>query len=165
MSMSAPSAELTSNWKFFIPLGHGKKAIVDEIDVMFLLGVGEWCCGSGGYARRAASSANGVRWMHRLVAERCGLDLNGDIDHINRDKLDNRRCNLRSAIRSQNQVNSITVRGSSKVRGVTVRKGGFEARIGVDGEVICLGTYATVERALEVYRLAAIRYYGEFANG
>jgi hypothetical protein len=43
--------------------------------------------------------------MHRLIAERMGISLLNEVDHINGDRLDNRRCNLRPATGSQNTYN------------------------------------------------------------
>ncbi|MBP7052413.1 MAG: HNH endonuclease [Phycisphaerae bacterium] len=54
--------------------------------------------------------------LHQLVS---GTALGGQVDHINGDKLDNRRCNLRIADRSLNQTNRHTaVRAASGFRGV-----------------------------------------------
>lgn len=165
MSMSAPSAELTSNWKFFIPLGHGKKAIVDEVDVMFLLNLCSWSLTSAGYPNGRPRGSSQPVLMHRVLAERIGLSLFKDIDHINRDPLDNRRCNLRSASRSQNNANSVKTWAESKMRGVYKNGSGYMSRICVKGQDIYLGSFDTAEKASEAYKLAAVKYYGEFANG
>ena len=57
--------------------------------------------------------------MHRLIMK--GEKGIGIIDHINRNSLDNRKCNLRWATASENQRNSIVSRGTNKsgYRGVT----------------------------------------------
>ena len=61
---------------------------------------------SSGYARTTTRPQN---YIHCMIAQRMGLSWNPKthvIDHINRDKLDNRRENLRVVSKSENAVNS-----------------------------------------------------------
>lgn len=74
-------------------------------------------------------------------------------DHINRDKLDNRRCNLRAVTRNQNMQNRGSYSGSSsRFRGVhwDARKGKWIAKCRVDGKLHQLGCFEIEERAAEV---------------
>lgn len=86
------------------------------------------------------------------------------VDHINGDKLDNRRCNLRIATHSENMRN----RKMSKVgsKGVTwrARDGVWEAAIKVDQQTIFLGSFQDKFEAMCVYDSAARHYHGEFAR-
>ena len=89
-----------------------------------------------------------------------------DIDHINRDRSDNRWSNLRLATRSQNNANSRASRLSTTgVKGVSpVRaRGVWDARIKVDGRLILLGHFKEFSDAVEARRAAERRFYGEFA--
>jgi hypothetical protein len=75
-----------------------------------------WHLISTGYAARRTTA--GTVLMHR---ELLGLTVDSSLeaDHINRDKLDNRRANLRVATRSQNAQNTQARRGgTSRHRGV-----------------------------------------------
>ena len=89
-----------------------------------------------------------------------------DLDHINRDKTDNRFVNLREATRSQNSVNSkISSNNTSGVRGVYFdkRKKKFRAQVVVNGKCIAIGLHRTVEDAAKVATALRKKYYGEFA--
>jgi hypothetical protein len=88
------------------------------------------------------------------------------IDHINGDKLDNRKANLRFASHQKNQVNrkSKNFNNTSGARGVTVREGTrnpFIAQLYAGGKNVYLGSHATLEAAVRARRSAEIRYFGE----
>lgn len=87
-----------------------------------------------------------------------------EIDHINRDKAENRLINLREATRPQNMHNTL-IRSSNKTGFVGVSMavvvGKFQAHYRRDGKRFYLGTFATAEAASAAYR-AAIAYRGEF---
>jgi len=87
------------------------------------------------------------------------------LDHKNTNKMDNRIENLREATSSQNGANQrLNVRNTSGVKGVHFRHGHPYATIRVEGRTIWLGDFNTVAEAAEAYRLAAIKYFGEFAR-
>jgi hypothetical protein len=51
------------------------------------------------------------------------------------------------------------------IKGVTTdRLGNYTAQIMVNGTNLHLGTYKVKEDAGEAYRLAAVKYFGEFAR-
>jgi hypothetical protein len=89
------------------------------------------------------------------------------VDHINRDKSDNRFFNLRLAEHGQNRANS---RHNNKngFKGVTHHKWlktkPYQAQITFQKKVIYLGCYATPEEASAAYKEAAERFHGEFSN-
>jgi len=88
------------------------------------------------------------------------------VDHINRDKLDNRIENLRLCNRSQNQGNS-KLRKDNKLgfKGVHTRGNKFRATIIKKRKMIHLGYFSTAEEAHAAYLKAAEEYFGEFACG
>lgn len=91
-----------------------------------------------------------------------------EIDHIDRDRSNNKLANLRLATRSQNNMN--TKRRSdnkSGVTGVTWHKGSqkWRATIHKGGKQVQVGMFATIEEAAKAYQEAANEMHGEFAEG
>lgn len=87
------------------------------------------------------------------------------LDHIDGDKANNRFDNLRLATAAQNGANRKP--GSNApfgVKGVTLEKGRFRARIKVNGRKIQVGVFSSVDEASQAYNEAAKRYFGEFAR-
>lgn len=89
-----------------------------------------------------------------------------EVDHINRNGLDNRKCNLRLASRIENCRNlSKRSGGSSKYKGVDWRAAHkkFRARITVNKRLIELGYFESAKKAALAYDRAAVKYFGVFA--
>ena len=87
------------------------------------------------------------------------------IDHINRNKSDNRIANLRQATASQNQGNrTAPCNNKSGIRGVRFDKARdkWYADIRKNGRTQFLGRYDTAEEATAVYSRAAQEQFGEF---
>lgn len=84
------------------------------------------------------------------------------LDHVNRDKSDNRISNLREATRSENNQNrGLQKNNTSCYRGVcwNSRFLRWQARISVSGKRKSLGYFETAELAYEAYKAAAIRLH------
>ena len=88
-------------------------------------------------------------------------------DHVNGNKLDNTRTNLREATSRQNSWNR-KLRSDSKTgyKGVVwVRsRQQFRARIQTEDKRICTGYYATAIEAARAYDALAREHFGEFAR-
>lgn len=104
-----------------IPLTQGKVAIVDDEDYERLIAMGSWCYDGHGYAvkqRYFLDGKFGHLQMHRIVNNTPEGMMT---DHINGNRLDNRRSNLRSVDGVGNALNKrghreSTYRGCSKTR-------------------------------------------------
>lgn len=84
-------------------------------------------------------------------------------DHINGNKLDNRRINLRYVTLSQNSKNrKVSKNNTVGFKGVDKQKSGWRARIAVDKKRIHLGLFKTLEEAAKQYEYAASYYYQNF---
>lgn len=138
---------------------HGNEKAVTKIDNDDIDRVSDsrWSL-TGGYV---ANGKNGL--LHRFIF-RCEDGL--IIDHINRDKLDNRKSNLRLASVSENNMNRKLNKGNtSGYTGVSPngKAGAWKACIGVDKKPLHLGTFANIEDALITRLQAEKKYYGKFA--
>mgnify|MGYP003544058816 CR=1 FL=1 len=153
--------------------------IRDVLDYDVETGVLTWRISSG--TRKAGQKAGGIaleylsvgikgkRYQaHRLAwAHYFGEWPSGEVDHINRDKLDNRIVNLRVASRAQNGANcSLSKSNTSGAKGVTWvrREGKWQAQIMVGRKHRHLGYFDSVATAAAAYNDAAIKAFGEFAS-
>ena len=148
-----------------IPLTRGKIALVDDEDYEAVARY-HWCF-SCGYAKRQATLApkkTAMVYMHRLLV---GAVKGQEVDHINMNKLDNRRANLRLCTPSQNKANqNRRIDNRSGFKGVCLRKRKmkWEAQIAVGGHNMHLGYFADRIDAARAYDAAAMRHFGEFAR-
>ncbi len=144
-----------------IPLTRGRAAIVDD-EAFEDLKQYRWYCSSHGYAVR--NFGGRIVRMHRQLL---AAGLGQIVDHINRDRLDNRKANLRFASALQSTWNSgVRPANSSGFKGVSRSdsKRNWTARIRVNGKRFNLGSYATAIEAAHAYDAAARSYHGEFAK-
>ncbi|MBB3213429.1 hypothetical protein FHW67_002721 [Herbaspirillum sp. Sphag1AN] len=147
-----------------IPIYGGEKALVDDEDFERLSKY-RWHLNDSGYAVRcdySSGTLKNIRMHHEVVTRQAGFD----IDHIDGNRLNNQRSNLRECTRSQNLQNQSKKRGStSKFKGVYWLKANkkWRAKIRVSGKSKCLGLYANESDAAKAYDAAAKHYFGEFA--
>lgn len=130
-----------------------------------------WHENNKGYAYCNLRNEGGGRrriLMHRMIL---GIEDNSHLegDHINRNRLDNRRKNLRTCTPAENTRNiGIPRHNTSGFKGVSFHKasGKWQAAIGggQKGSRVHLGLFDTPEDAHAVYCVAAMERHGEFAN-
>ncbi len=151
-----------------IQLTQGRVALVDDEDFP-ILHVHKWRCVCHERTFYAITNINHkTTYMHRLVMR---VPDGQDIDHCNRDGLDNRRANLRFCTQKENEGNKgkQTTPCTSVYRGVTFdprpknQRHPWRAQIGISDKHISLGYYATEKEAALAYNQAAPDHFGEFA--
>lgn len=142
-----------------VKLTNGGYTLVDD-DVYESIKVFNWHVDGRGYVKSAMAVKGTAKWgvvrktkaLHHIVLGRKqGLE----VDHINRDKLDNRRENLRHVTHSTNILNgSIRSTNKSGVKGVCHwwRDGGWRAYATVGGKQIHLGYHRKLEDAVRARR-------------
>lgn len=131
-----------------------------------------WHVGDTGYAMGYSGIPGGTpQRMHRVLMERVlGRQLAHTefVDHINGDKLDNRRENLRVATKSQNGMNRRfkTAGTSSKFFGVARHRadGGWMTYVNVSGKRIYCGNYKDEEEAAWMRDQFAMELHGDFVG-
>lgn len=107
---------------------------------------------------------NKTIYMHRLIM---GFPDNLDIDHINKNTLDNRKENLRICTRSQNQCNRPKAsHNKSGYKGVWYDKPRqkWHAEIQFNNKKKHLGRFETAEEAALYRDAVALQLHGEFVH-
>ncbi|QKF94703.1 putative HNH enonculease [Fadolivirus algeromassiliense] len=141
----------------------GGVALISEIDYE-IISKYKWSQDNRGYV---FGSVNSHRiYLHRFIMKAGEGVL---IDHINNNKLDNRRENLRFATKKENNMNkkktikSIT---TSKYRGVSFKKrdNHYHSRIMINGKEISLGYYKTDIEAAEAFDMYIVKNNIQFVN-
>ena len=133
------------------------RAIIDLEDVEKVKKY-KWCKTSKGYIL-----SNDKKLLHRYITN---CPENMTVDHINKNKLDNRKSNLRICTMQENDFNKpILKNNTSGVAGVSRTKNGtWRAYISLNRKQINLGHFKNKEDAIKARKNAEIKYFGEFRN-
>lgn len=134
--------------------------LIDDIDMWACFH--SWSIDIGGYAY--ATIGGKTKKLHLMIARSMNLD--GQIDHADRNKLNNQRTNLRLATGSQNSANKdIQINNTSGFKGVHWHNatGKWRAMISIKSKSKCLGLYENIVDAAKAYDIAALQQYGDFA--
>lgn len=153
-------AEIALHGKY----ARGRKALCDDADYA-LLSLHRWHVTPKGYARTSLPQVEGqprYALMHHLLRDARG---GGFVDHINGDRLDNQRANLRPASHTENNRNRRRHKNNKcGYKGVCASKGKWRATIHLGRKQIHLGVYKHPLIAAVAYNAAAIALYGPFAQ-
>lgn len=145
-----------------IPLTNGGVTIVDDEDFDNLTKF-KWRCVNG-YAARC-QNLQGVIVMFYVHREVLNLPSHLMVDHANRDKLDNRKENLRATDSTHNAGNKgMRSDNTTGFKGVSKIRNKYRATIRKYGVWRLLGHFDTPEEAHAAYCAAAKELYGEFAR-
>lgn len=145
----------------WIKLTRGQWCLVDNSDYD-LASKYEWSFSSG-YARRNRTRDCPSNFLHRLLMD----EPQGQVDHINGIRWDNRRCNLRLASDTQNKWNKAKRRdNTSGFKGVTwhTQSGRWRAEIAANGIRLRRSGFPTPEAAHRQYAEWSKQLHGEFAR-
>lgn len=152
-----------------IPLTQGLFTLVDDDDYPYLSQFSWYAKSSGGdtfYAYRSVGSYEKYKKviMHReIMNPPDGLI----VDHIDGNGLNNQKSNLRICTHAENMHNRRMNReNTSGYKGVCFAKNmnKWLAQIVVGGKKIKIGYYDDLLEAARAYDVAAVHYFGGFAN-
>jgi hypothetical protein len=149
-----------------IQLTQGNKALVDDEDYEYLSRF-NWR-NHNGYAARTTSRKSQKKTtmlMHQEIIK--DVQEGMDVDHINGNKSDNRRSNLRIVTRLQNCHNAPKrTSNTSGYKGVGFdkRKNKWRARFRYKGSEMFLGYFENKHDAARMYNFWAKDLFGEYAR-
>lgn len=148
--------------------GKGKYVLIDD-DIFSTASKYRWYLSRDGYAVSNSTNHDVTRktiWIQTLVLK---IKKGMRRDHINGNKLDNRRKNLRYCTPAQNIVNSkIQKSNNSGYKGVCWYKpknekiGYWYVQLSLNNKRIYLGRYKNKLEAIKIFRKEAKKHYGEY---
>ncbi len=142
----------------------GKFALVDDEDFDNLNGR-KWTINTNGYVVRS-NTIRSKRFQYRLHREILKVKIGQVIDHVNRNKLDNRKSNLRICTPSQNQMNRVYKHNKYGFKGVSwdKRYKKWRSTITINYKDVNLGRFDSILIAATMYDFWARELHGEFAK-
>lgn len=151
-----------------ISITKGAVVLVDDADYEWLM-QWKWQYGKGyavRYERNKKTKGRSIAYlMHRVIMD---APKGKQVDHINRNRADNRRANLRLCTHRENTCNSRpSMVNKFGYKGVSIdkrtKRKKYKATITVNRHNISLKMHSTIEEAARAYDVAAKKYHGEFA--
>ena len=138
---------------------YAARALID-LDDLETVKQYHWYLDQKGYvAAKGIDGSKYPREIHRLIMNNPKGMI---VDHINRDKLDNRKSNLRICTTKENNRNkSLNSNNKTGYKGVSPCL--YKVSISKDGITYNLGKFNSKEQAARAYDRKAIELYGEFA--
>jgi hypothetical protein len=145
--------------------GRGKYALVDDIDFERVRNL-RWHVSWDGYVvRKPIINGKQTRvWLHRLILD---PPKGMEIDHVNGNKLDNRRLNIRVCTHQQNLRNrALPKTNTSGFKGVRWHKRDqlWYAQTHIGNKYVHFGSYKNLKDAVNAYDEGVKKHFGEFAK-
>lgn len=133
--------------------GHERtRALIDLEDIETIKEIG-WFLGANGYVTGYHKNKKNIS-LHKMITKTGSREL---VDHIDGNKLNNKKSNLRTATHQQNCFNK-------KAIGVRKTKSNkYQAYITKDKKQINLGVYENIEDAIKARKQGEKEYFKEYA--
>lgn len=150
----------------YVPLTRGYEALIDVEDINLVADY-NWRAiirGHTVYARRNEPKTKKAIYLHRAIIF---APKGFQVDHKDRNGLNNRKRNLRIVTQSENQMNREGFKNNkSGFKGVfwCASQSKWRSRIQIYGEKIHLGYFDCPRKAHEAYKAASIKYHGQFCS-
>ncbi len=144
----------------------GNIILVSKCDINAVV-IFKWYLNSNGYPATYGSYDKVIKYnkpvtLHRMMFGK--LNKGYVVDHINRNKLDNRRDNLRICTSLQNSYNKTKPKNSiCKYKGVIKTGTTFKSSITMNGMKHEIKNIATEEQAAKIYDMMAEELFGQYA--
>lgn len=141
---------------------NGSPAFIFDLDDAEIIQKNNWIVDASGYVMSMKHQR-----LHRVIVGAHEKLISGYvIDHINGNKLDNRKCNLRQISHGNNLKNAkVYNKNLFGVNGVRQTQGGrYRASIVCDNVVHKLGIFDTVEEAIDARLKAEKELFNEFGS-
>lgn len=138
----------------------GNDTILIDSTYVDMISQYQWAVGNHGYVTHGMGKKQIL--LHRFIVGASGNEM---VDHINQNKFDNRKSNLRVCNNQQNAMNrGMQANGNNEYKGICLTLNGkWQAQITYSGEPIYLGLYDDAISAAKAYDNAARSFFGNYA--
>lgn len=134
------------------------ETLIDKEDIPKVIN-DKWCRDKNGYVKNSKQG-----YLHRILLGETNLF----IDHINGDKLDNRKRNLRICNNADNLKNIVKLpkNNTSGILGVRFRedRNKWYAEIQCNKEKIYLGSFSSLEEAIKARLNGELKFFGKYKS-
>lgn len=134
------------------------EALIDKEDIPKVIN-SKWCKDKNGYVKNSKQE-----YLHRILFNKTDLF----IDHINGNKLDNRKENLRICNNADNLKNRVKLpkNNTSGILGVRFRedRNKWYTEIQCNKEKIYLGSFSSLEEAIKARLNGELKFFGKYKS-